>query len=52
MSDVRYTCENPDCPGAGTRYDLSRDAEAICPKCGWMMYGHPANPNAPGLALA
>jgi hypothetical protein len=39
-SNLRYTCENPDCLAAGTRYDIPKDSEAACPTCGWMMYGH------------
>lgn len=40
-SDVRYACENDDCPaaGAGLDYDIEIGAEAVCPRCGWMMTG-------------
>jgi hypothetical protein len=39
-SNLRYTCENPDCRTAGTRYDIKPGSEAACPTCGWMLYGH------------
>lgn len=51
-SNVRYTCENPDCPTAGTRYDLPRDTSSDCPTCGWSMFGHWAEGGDPELTPA